>query len=102
MSLKLRFNVQCVTLVFSSWNCQKLLLRTLYCLVELSQSSNCIPHEHEFVLQSKEMWSLWEKAEWGVGISSNSFNIESERVQTPRHSSLGSSEVSLFSIPFYT
>ena len=59
---------------------------TIYSLVEPSQSSICIPHKHESVLQSIEMWwSLWEKAVCGVGIPINPFNIESERVQTPTH-----------------
>ena len=75
-----------MTLIFSSLNCQNLLLSTLYCLVEPGQSSICIPHKLESVLQSIEMWwSLWEKAVCGVGIPINPFNIESERVQTSTH-----------------
>ena len=86
MYVKLRFKVQCVTLIFFISELSKLVgHHTIYSLVELGLSSICIPHEHESVLQSIEMWSLWEKAECAVGISTNSFNIENERVQTPTH-----------------
>ena len=102
MSLKLTFKVQCVTLIFPSLNCQKPLLCKLYSLVIVVQSSICIPHEHKSVLQSIEMWSLWENAECGVRISTSSFNMETKRIETQHIGSLGSSEVTLFSIPFYT
>ena len=78
MYLKLRLKIQYVTLIFRSLNCQNLFLSRLYSLVELGHSSICIPHELESVLQSIEMWSLWENAEYGVGISTNSFNMETK------------------------
>ena len=103
MYVKLRFKVQCVTCIFFISELSKLVgHHTIYSLVELGLSSICIPHEHESVLQSIEMWSLWENAECGVRISTSSFNMETKRIETQHIGSLGSSEVTLFSIPFYT
>ena len=86
MYIKLRFKVKCVTLIFFITELLKLVAQhTIYSLVEPSQSSICIPHKLESVLQIIEKWSLWKKAECGVVISTNSFNVESERVQTSTH-----------------